>query len=62
MFKVILKILKRLVFSFCLLYSFNVIGSSLNMIIPINYFSIITTSFLGIPGLIGLIAVKMIIY
>lgn len=51
----IMYIIKKLVMAFCLLYSFNVIISPANVLIPINVFSILVASFLGIPGIFGIL-------
>lgn len=48
-------IIKKVVFSVFILYGFNVIGSNFNLIIPINFFTVLLVSFLGIPMLISLI-------
>lgn len=61
MIKVIKKISKKLIFAFLLLYGLNVIVTSLNIFIPINIFTITTVSFLGVPGLLSLIAIFFII-
>lgn len=50
--KIIKRMLKNIVFSTLTIYSLNLILIKLNIIIPINYFSIIIVSLLGFPGLI----------
>jgi pro-sigmaK processing inhibitor BofA len=52
-----IKILKKITFSFILLYSYNLIASSFNLIIPINYISIFIVTILDFPGiaLLGII-------
>lgn len=57
----ILKILRGLLFAPFILYIYNLISLPLNLIIPINIFSIIFVGILGIPGLITLIAFLLII-
>ena len=50
----IIKILKKLLFSILIIYSLDLIIRGFNIIIPINYFTILTTAILGLPGLITL--------
>lgn len=50
-------ILKKIVFSFGIIYGINIILSKINICIPINYYTIGITSLLGIPGLGALIAI-----
>ncbi len=59
--KKILKILRGLLFAPFILYIYNLISLPLNLIIPINIFSIVFVGILGIPGLITLIAFLLII-
>ena len=58
----LLKLVKKVVMAIALLYSFNLLLSSLNILVPINYISIGTVSLLGIPGLLSLIAIRLIIF
>lgn len=53
--KTILKIIKRVVFAFAVLYGFNIIMESMNLFIPINVYTILTVSALGFPGLFTLV-------
>lgn len=62
MLKKIFKGIKKIVVAIALLYSFNVLVSSLDILIPINYISVGIVSFLGIPGLLSLLAVKLIAF
>jgi hypothetical protein len=59
--KIVINIIKRLLFSFFLLFGLNVMIKSLGIILPINWFNIVTITILGIPGLIGLLIIKMFI-
>lgn len=61
MFKIIKKVVKKIIFSFVLLYGLNVIVSSINIFIPINIFTLAIVSILGIPGLLSLISIFFII-
>lgn len=62
MLKKIFKGIKKIVVAIALLYSFNVLMSSLDILIPINYISVGVVSLLGIPGLLSLLAVHLIIF
>lgn len=46
---------KRFVLAALLIYSFNVIAVSLNLVIPINLVTVFLVSLFDIPGLVGLI-------
>jgi hypothetical protein len=54
-------IVKRLCLGIFSIYSVNVLFSSINVIIPINLYTIGMSSFLGIFGIIGVILMKFII-
>ena len=58
--KRIFKILKKIVFSFGILYAYNILMQSYNLPIPINIYTILIVSILGIPGFLGLIVFYMI--
>lgn len=62
MLKKIFKLVKKVVLAIALLYSFNLLVSSMNILIPINYISIGVVSILGIPGLLSLLAVYLVIF
>lgn len=62
MLKNIFKLVKKVVLAIALLYSFNLLVSSMNILIPINYISIGVVSILGIPGLLSLLAVYLVIF
>ena len=58
--KWILNIIKKIIFAFVVLYSFNMIMDALDLFIPLNPFTILTVGTLGFPGLfllVGLIAI-----
>jgi pro-sigmaK processing inhibitor BofA len=61
MLKKFIYFVKKVVFSFFLLYGFNLFVNSLNIVIPINIFTIGTISVLGVPGLMSLIAMFFIV-
>lgn len=56
----LLKIFKRILFSFGLLYSYNIIMNQFNIPIPINIFNIIFITIFDFPGLLGLILFYLI--
>ena len=60
--KKISKILKKIIFSFLLLYTYNLVAVSFNLIIPINIFTIGILSFLDAPGLILMVVVLKFFY
>lgn len=57
----ILLIIKRLVMSICMLYTFDLIIMSVGIIVPINVISITLVSILGLPAIFALIVLKYII-
>ncbi len=57
--KKVFEILKKVVLSFVILYSYNLIAVNFNMIIPINLFTILIVSILGAPALLALILFKI---
>ena len=61
MFKIIKKIVTRIIFAFVVLYGLNVIVSSINIFIPINMFTVLVVASLGVPGLLSLITIFFII-
>lgn len=56
----IIKIFKKVIIAFLLLYGFNLILNSLNIFIPINVSTVVTVSFLGIPGYLTLLGMFFI--
>ena len=61
MLKKIFKFFKKIIVSSFVLYSYNLISAPLNLIIPINIFTISTLTLLGLPSLFALIAILLII-
>ena len=57
----IIKIIKKILIGFLILYSYNVLVPA-KAIIPINLTTIFITTILSMPGLIILIIVKILIY
>ena len=50
-----MKLIKKFVFAFFFMYSFNVIAIKYEFIIPINVFTILTITFLDVPGMFFMI-------
>lgn len=57
-----IKFVRRIIFSSFLLYSYNALIGPLNIIIPINFFTIISISFFGVPALLSLIFVYLVVF
>lgn len=55
MFKFLFKILRKIILGMILLFAYNTFLSSLNVIIPINYVTIIIASLFDVPGIICLV-------
>lgn len=54
MINIIIKIIKRISFALVIIYSLDLILKSFNIIVPINYYTVIIVAILGFPGLIML--------
>ena len=57
---IILKILKKIIIGLVLLFGYNTFLSSLNVMIPINIFTIIFSSLFDVTGIIGLVMLYLI--
>lgn len=53
----IIKICKKIILSFCIIYAFNIVAVGLNIFIPINVITLLIVTILGIPGLLALIGI-----
>ena len=62
MLKNIFIIIKRIIFSFFLLYAYNLIVEPLNLCIPINYITVGAITLLGVPALLSLIIISIVIF
>ena len=60
--KKLLKLLRQLILAPFILYIYNLIAISFNIIIPINFFTIIVVGLLGIPGLVLLLVFKLLVF
>lgn len=59
--KAMKKSIKRIIFSSFLLYGYNLIAVKFNLIIPINTFTILFVSVLGVPSVFALVLFKIFI-
>lgn len=48
----LLKLLKKICCSFLMIYSFDLILSGFNVVVPINIITVLVVTLLGYPGLI----------
>lgn len=60
--KKVYTLFKKAVFGFFFLYGFNVIASPLNLLIPINFFTISLFALLGIPSVFALLIIKLFLF
>ena len=58
----IFSFLKKIIFSIFLLYGYNLIASSFNMIIPINVVTVLSIAIFGIPAMISFIVMFVLIF
>lgn len=61
MFSKVFKIFKRIVFSFFMLYGYNLLTPSVALI-PINLFTVLTLTVFEIPGLLFLIVIRLFVF
>lgn len=59
--KHLFKIVKKLCLGIFSIYSINILFSLVNIVIPINIYTISMSSFLGIFGIMSVIAMKFLI-
>lgn len=62
MFKKLLEIIKKVIFSVLVLYGYNLISSPLNLMVPINIVTVSLISILGMPALLALILVLLLVF
>lgn len=60
--KKISTLIRRIFFSFIILYGFNTIGSNFNLVIPINFITVFLTTLLGFPALFSLVLLYVIAF
>lgn len=62
MVKKVLLLFRKILFSFFVLYGFNVIAANFDIIVPINLITVSLVSFLGFPALFSLVLLFVMIY
>ncbi len=60
--KKIVKIMKNILFSILILYGYNMLATSLNLIVPINVVTVGSITILGMPALFALILIQKLFY
>ena len=58
----IFKFIKRIILSCLVLYTYNLLAVSINMVIPMNPITIGVVTFLGVPGFFVMIILKAIMF
>lgn len=59
--KLVIKIIKRICVGIITIYSFNVLFNLLNVVIPINPYTIAISSLLGVPGNFAIVLLKLLV-
>lgn len=59
--KIIVKMVKKVIFGAFLLYGYNLIAVNFNMIIPINFWTLLFTTFFGVPSILALLLFKILV-
>lgn len=59
--KRVMKLIRNFILGAFLLYGYNLIAVNFNMVIPINFISLLFVAFLGVPALVALILFKILI-
>lgn len=62
MLRIFYKIFKKIIFYVLLLYSFNLIAAPIDLVIPINFITVSSLLFLGIPALFGFIFIFIVVF
>ena len=60
--KFLLGLFKKITLAFVMLYTYNLIGESINLIIPINFITIFIITLLDFPGLFLLVIMLKLFY
>ena len=58
----IFRFIKRIILSCLVLYTYNLLAVSINMVIPMNPITIGVVTFLGVPGFFVMIILKAIMF
>lgn len=59
--KLVFKIIVNSLFGLLLLWAFNFFGSYFNFFIPLNWLTVLIAGFLGLPGLVVLIFLRLVL-
>ena len=62
MLKKVLVFVKRIIFSFFLLYAYNILVDPIDLNIPINLITVGVLSIFGVPALVSLIVISIVIF
>lgn len=62
MVKKIFNLIKKIVISAFVLYGYNLIASPLNLVIPINIFTVGALTLFGIPAMFSLIIILVLVF
>jgi len=62
MFKKIFNLFKKIIISAFVLYGYNLIASPINLLIPINVFTIGILTLFGLPAIFSLIIILFFIF
>ena len=57
-----IKYIRKVIMAFFMIYGFNYFMVPFNLIIPINLYTIIFVSFLGIPMLVMFVIIKLLFF
>lgn len=60
MLKKLFNLVKKVIFSVLFIYAFNEMSLPLNLIIPINIFTVLLVSFCGIPSILMLVLFSLV--
>jgi len=60
--KVVLSLVKKIIFGFLILYGYNMIAVNFNLVIPINVITVGLVSVLGFPALFSLTLLYVLVY
>lgn len=60
--KKLFSLLKRIIFSFVVLYGFNTIAGNFSLVIPINIITVSLITVLGLPALFSLVLLLVIAF
>ena len=55
-------IIKRIVMSGFLLYGYNLLAAPINLIIPINFITVLLVTIFGVPALLSLIVIMILLF